>query len=707
MTRYVCGHPAHDEEVDLTSLVVLERGLSQEAVFVLPLSAIKEAVATVPADAQGAERQRLLTRALTGQDQLQSEDLIVVVPEQYDTGELYGLYEWPEVERSYPELEQLRSFRQVTLPRVIRLPHDQVAFINVPSEAGDPLDRIEILSPTWSTFPPAPGSRRLLLALPAKDMRQAVGLYKADQFLATIADTATHDIGHALEGLQQVEPPSRFRDDAALPWFYPWNKITFRLVMRAVGAILVLVGILTLLDVVPFTISEAYGPGAIALLTGVVLFWISFERVGRWLSQLLGYDAELHTGRWRVLVTCPLPAGNDTTQHRNIFAGGPDERLEVMRGVLATGRDTVLEEAAAEDLAPGKSLERLDAQVTRVLAGQAVFTAILGGVGWLTGGLELLVREQPIAFSLAVAVLALSFAIAASAHVAGAGTRAEGNLNDIEDVRRIYNHRISSMRARVQLATWLYALSLVLAIAVPIMTANQRVLRSTPPELTWSTDKLPPTLAITTSLDSVPSKYEVMLLVRGYAAPDDKDPAVLLAQRAGVDENGKASFKSSVTVPVGRYETVTAVAGVADRIGELPNCGPGQPTPPACSVTPVPIALQPAAPAFDLALKDNRLEGSILLNGVATDASTVTSVRGLTTQDLKGGSDRPGKLLYQSQDGPDPTGKITVKVSIPLPSQEYEYILVGIRRPGEAYGCRHGRPVSGCYEVAVSLPRSL
>jgi hypothetical protein len=64
VARYVCGHPGHEEDVDLTSLVLLERGASEEVVFITTVPAIKEALDAVPADARGRRRHRLLAREL-------------------------------------------------------------------------------------------------------------------------------------------------------------------------------------------------------------------------------------------------------------------------------------------------------------------------------------------------------------------------------------------------------------------------------------------------------------------------------------------------------------------------------------------------------------------------------------------------------------------------------------------------------------------
>jgi hypothetical protein len=650
---------------------------------------------------------------LTGDDGLAVKHRIAVLPEQNDTQTPYGLYEWAEVARSYPDLARLRSLRQVVHPVALGRRGEEVFFFSSAGDKVADVSRLERLGDAGrdpDDLARIPGMiDALVCVMPAIGEKQPFGLYATDRLVRALADARSEeDVISALKELQQAKPPrdSKRSDPAAEPKppFGPWNSTAFRLSLRLAAGLLAIAGILVLADHAPFIGEPDNNVVTLIFVAAIVLFWVSFRRVVCWLLQLVGYNTEPPIRNWRVIVTCPVLAPNETAKHDNIFAGELDERLQLRRGVLATGRDTILDKAASEDLVPNKSLERLQQQVERVLAGQTLFVAVLGGVGWLTGGLEFLVREQPRAFSLAVAVLALSFALAASAYVAGTGTSSAGDLNDIEQVRRIYNHRISAMRARVQLASWLYALSLVLAIAVPILAANQRVLRSTPPVLTWSTDKVPPTLSVTANLDSIPSASEIVLVIRGHSPPNLGEPAVLFAQRAGADATGKASFNASVTVPVGRYETVTAVAGVIETQGKLPECEPGDSIPSACSVVGVPIPFTPSAPVFDLTYKDARLTGSIVINGVKANASRVTSVWGVTAKNPKAAGKRAKKLLYRSHDGPDPTAKITVKLLVPIPSGRYEYVLAGVRKPGTPNSCKHAAATPGCYEIATLRP---
>ena len=83
----------------------------------------------------------------------------------------------------------------------------------------------------------------------------------------------------------------------------------------------------------------------------------------------------------------------------------------------------------------------MEEQLKRVLAGEALITALLTGFGWLTGNLTTAVRQVPVVFAIAIGLTAASFAAATVGFIIGA--RAKGNLNDLDQVVGYTNSFIS------------------------------------------------------------------------------------------------------------------------------------------------------------------------------------------------------------------------------------------------------------------------
>ncbi len=392
--------------------------------------------------------------------------------------------------------------------------------------------------------------------------------------------------------------------------------------------------------------------------------------------------------RWTVMVDCPQAIAAAT--HSDLFSSDLPQHDGQVTGVLASGRYADIHKSIPDQLSAKASIQRLTDQTGRVLAGQTLFTVLLGGVGWLTGGIDLLVREHPLLFGVAIGVLGLSFALATWAYVAGASGK--GNLDNLDDVIRIFNHRILLMRWFVVAATLLYAVALILATAVPIATAGQRTIFASPATVTY--DPTTGKLSVSATVDRLPHAKMATLVVRGFPS-DTARGDILVRQVAGPDSSGKASFNDAIVVPPGLYGWITIATGERSMGPCLVN-GPGT----GCVTIVLPRGA--GTPVFALKLAGAELSGTITFVGLPSNSVIETVVTGLTKKNLLPNESRqPGTVLFRSSDGPDQSGKLVITIDTMVQPGRFRYVLVGSQiEPVETF-CAHNSASSGCFEAAA------
>jgi len=209
------------------------------------------------------------------------------------------------------------------------------------------------------------------------------------------------------------------------------------------------------------------------LLGVVAWFFVQRRRVGR-----------ARDDGWRVVVRCPQAIATDS--HDVVFdrpAGALDTWPRYVLGAVASPGDIQSVTRYTTYADPDEAVDRLNRQATFVLGGQALFVLFLGGVVWRVttstegaavgvADVDQLVRDQPVAFSLAIAALAASFALA----VLGQRTGYVGavNLRNSAAAARAFNRALAWRSGLVHNAAVMLGVALLLAVAVPIAAATSR-----------------------------------------------------------------------------------------------------------------------------------------------------------------------------------------------------------------------------------------
>jgi hypothetical protein len=376
-------------------------------------------------------------------------------------------------------------------------------------------------------------------------------------------------------------------------------------------------------------------------------------------------EPEKQDKSWKVLVDCPVTTGTPPTSHRTVFEGPSGFQADAVVGRPPAGRELVLEKAAEEDLVPRKTIERLQQRLTFVITGEALITAFLAGVGWLTGNLAAAVRNEPELYVASVATFAAAVVVAIIGHIVGAAGRV--NVNDLDAVTRSYQRRIRGMVACVVVSTLLYAVAVVLAVGPSIALA-----RRDPPNplatISFDGATAPATATVSASVEGLRTDSTRMLLVRAFpGSPNETRPGsgvTLLRQLGGPDPVGKITFlvKLPVSPP---YRSLTAQ--IVDPDSVWSPCYPNSKMA-SCTVAMVPAsgAATLASPSVTVTGSDTQrptlaIDGS--WSGLAEDASLVFAVEAFASADASAAQ----PILLQRL-APDPTGKATLKSSVPLPN---------------------------------------
>ena len=216
-----------------------------------------------------------------------------------------------------------------------------------------------------------------------------------------------------------------------------------------------------------------------------------------------------------------------------------------------TQLDEEWRELAAE-LAPAKSLQRLDAAATRVVSTVSLVATLLTGLGLVAAGLTNLTTFARLLAMGAVVLAFVAALLALRAQTLGIihGLNRE-NLAEVEDW---YLTRFEKRAPRLRRATYLLVGATALAGAAALWT------------LAFSTD--PPTLAVTRTSIPTPGKLTVDVTFRGLddgesvSAVVRVDGAVAAEAIVGPGPDGTASRTLTVEqVPAAGVVTVEARAG--------------------------------------------------------------------------------------------------------------------------------------------------
>jgi hypothetical protein len=283
---------------------------------------------------------------------------------------------------------------------------------------------------------------------------------------------------------------------------------------------------------------------------------------------------------WRVVIECPVAAGEPPLVHRTIFTGTGEPEPAIVFGTPAEGTwDALLEEAAAGELAPpvavGAAMRRLRATLLAELA----IVAVLVVVGWLSGGLGTVIRETPGWFGFGIALAVAAVAMAAFGLFAPGDP--EGDPNDTFVLRRFYDSRIDLLWWSAIVSAALFAGALVVTLVPPALVSDHVV---PSPTIAFDASRRPVKADIRLDASGLPTDGVLIVDMRQFGSGDTTGTLVGRSSATG-DANGTARFRQTVALDQGaQYLAVTVV-----REGDTPpTCTPTSAGEPGCTIVSVP-----------------------------------------------------------------------------------------------------------------------
>jgi hypothetical protein len=286
-----------------------------------------------------------------------------------------------------------------------------------------------------------------------------------------------------------------------------------------------------------------------------------------------------HRAPWRVVVECPVAAGDPPSVHEMVFTGTGDPEPATVLGVPAGGLDVVLERASETDLEPPMSVARAERRLKVTLAVELAIAALLLALAWASGGLGLAAREAPgwlgFAFTLAAA------AVAVGAFGLYAPSDAEGNPNDTLVLRRFYDSRIELLWWSAILSAALFAGAVVSAVVPPILASDHVV---PAPAISFDATNRPVTARVQMTTDGVSTNDVLVVEIRQFAAGDSIGTLAGVVTVSG-DQTGRIVLDDTVTLDRGAGYLAVQAAFEGDP---LPTCTPGAAAGAGCTIVTVP-----------------------------------------------------------------------------------------------------------------------
>jgi hypothetical protein len=282
---------------------------------------------------------------------------------------------------------------------------------------------------------------------------------------------------------------------------------------------------------------------------------------------------------WRVVVECPVPAGQPPASHLVVFTGtGEPEPAEVL-GVPAVGSDVVLERAAMQDAVPPIPTTRAERRLRVGLLGAAIVATTVLIVTWLSGGLALAARETPAWLGLAVVLTVAGFAVGLI--TLASRSDAEGNANDMFVLRRHYASRMDLMWYATLATAGLFALAAASGFVPPILSADAPIPAAA---ITFDASQriVTATVAVTTS--GLSTDDPITIEMRQY--PAEAAAGVLIGRVTTTgDPSGSSVIREVVSLDRGaRYMSVLVTEGDDPVLA----CSPTEIGGPGCTVVSVP-----------------------------------------------------------------------------------------------------------------------
>jgi hypothetical protein len=324
----------------------------------------------------------------------------------------------------------------------------------------DPVERQRAVNRVL-TGDPAPHDGEILLVAPDR-VDRAPGLYEVDDIRSSVP--ALEDLYRGtgdLVVLDDLEENEQEPDDATRPT--PGASGTSQTLRRA-----------------PARRRTARMPEGAYLLSQLSRRLADTERHPDALADAIRVTPTIgsshgHTAEpWRVVVECPVPEGDPPTAHRLVFTSSDAPEPLTVHGVPLAGREGLYEDVASTSWAPARSIERVERRLWWLTGGVLLAGVVAAVVGWITGALGTVAREEPLLLAAAVACLVAAAVVAA--FTLGRPAVDEINLSDTLEIR-------SEVRRQVVFTEWAtgaVAAFAVLAVVVGVIAPLLLVGRGSP-----------------------------------------------------------------------------------------------------------------------------------------------------------------------------------------------------------------------------------
>jgi hypothetical protein len=294
---------------------------------------------------------------------------------------------------------------------------------------------------------------------------------------------------------------------------------------------------------------------------------------------------DVAAGPWRVIVECP-DAPSEEFEHLVLFTGTGEHEPPIVYGTLPSTRDVMVEEDAATDLDPARQAARSERRLRFVLLGIVVATVGLAVAGWLSGGLSFLIRDA--AFWLGLSIVL----VAASMVVAGWGllqpTTVRGNLDDLFDVRAVYQRRLELQWWTTGSAAGLALIALLVALLAGLITTSVTPPPAPTPRISFSTVVTPTIAHVSFTARNVGRSDHLIVDARTFTSGNDLhgvtigrvtttgSPAGLARVEDSLAVNGDAEFLAIRVWFAGHHVPIcdpVAASGSGCTIVSVPQAG--------------------------------------------------------------------------------------------------------------------------------------
>src|SRR3954471_4456332 len=254
---------------------------------------------------------------------------------------------------------------------------------------------------------------------------------------------------------------------------------------------------------------------------------------------------DVAAGPWRVIVECPdVPA--DDIAHLVLFTGTGEHEPPIVYGTLPSTRDAMVEEDAATDLDPARQAARAERRLLYVVLGIAVATIGLALAGWLSGALSFLIRDAAFWLGLSIVLLAASLVIGGWGLLQP--TTVRGNLDDVYDVRAVYQRRLELQWWTTASTGGLAVAALLVVLLAGLITSSVMAPAAPTPRISFSTVANPTIAHVSFMARNVGRTDHLILDARTFTSGADRRGVTIGRVTMTGSPSGLARVEDSLAV---------------------------------------------------------------------------------------------------------------------------------------------------------------